>query len=530
MKSNKKILYLVIFIFFVIICLLGNGIINISNIESNERDTIKKAKLQIQNGNYELAEKRLECILNDKHKFKTLSKNDKFDILNYLGVINTLQGETVSALLMYEKADKYVSKVNKYKVDMNTAIAYRQIGEYLKSAEILVKIITSKDKIDGENARVKTYSLLNLAEIYLQIGNIEEYNSILEKVENYIYKSPKEHRDNLLIIYYSDLIIREIYRDNLDKVDYYFNEIENLKDKNNEIYYTENKMFKTRAYAMYYKKIGEEDKAVKYFEELEEYAQKEGDTFIAQFSIKERIEIYKKLGNKEEYNKLLQEFYNKEQEILEINDKQYNFHLNNKILEQSNIDAMKKTVVLFILINLILIAIVVFTYEKMRKSKTDSMRDALCNTYNRRYLELYKIKAGRKDFPVSVLMIDVDYFKLYNDNYGHQKGDEVLKRISKVLKSSCRRNDIVFRYGGEEFCVVLKNTIKEEAIALAQRIKENVANEKIKHEYSQVDNYITLSMGISTVYSKENLRKSITLADKALYISKESGRNKYTYI
>ena len=210
MKSNKKILYLVIFTFFVIICLLGHRVIDLSKLESMERDTINKAKLQIQKGNYDLAEKKLEYILNDKHKFKTLSKDDKFDVLNYLGVMNTLQGETVSALLMYEKADKYVSKINKYKVEMNTAIAYRQIGEYLKSAEILVKILTSKGKIDGDNARVKTYSLLNLAEIYLQIGNTEEYSSILEKVEDYIYDSPKEHRDDLLIIYYSDLIIRDI--------------------------------------------------------------------------------------------------------------------------------------------------------------------------------------------------------------------------------------------------------------------------------------------------------------------------------
>ena len=76
------------------------------------------------------------------------------------------------------------------------------------------------------------------------------------------------------------------------------------------------------------KKLVEVEKAIKYFDKLEEYAQKEGDTFIAQFSIRERIEIYKRLGDKEKYNELLQEFYNKDQEILDINDKQYDFHLN----------------------------------------------------------------------------------------------------------------------------------------------------------------------------------------------------------
>jgi len=63
-------------------------------------------------------------------------------------------------------------------------------------------------------------------------------------------------------------------------------------------------------------------------------------------------------------------------------------------------------------------------------------------------------------------MIDVDYFKLYRDNYGHQYGDEVLKTIGKVLKDSCRKNDMVFRYGGEEFCIIAKNTLKNESIFL----------------------------------------------------------------
>lgn len=94
------------------------------------------------------------------------------------------------------------------------------------------------------------------------------------------------------------------------------------------------------------------------------------------------------------------------------------------------------------------------------------MKDPLCNVYNRRYLELYKKNVKSRDIPISILMIDVDYFKLYNDNYGHQCGDEVLKSISEVLKSSCRKSDMIFRYGGEEFCIVLKNTIKKESMFL----------------------------------------------------------------
>ncbi|MEN2258606.1 GGDEF domain-containing protein [Paraclostridium benzoelyticum] len=149
-----------------------------------------------------------------------------------------------------------------------------------------------------------------------------------------------------------------------------------------------------------------------------------------------------------------------------INNKQYEFHLNNKIKEEEEISIMKKTSTLIIISNLFLIGIIILVYKKMKKSKYESMKDPLCNVYNRRYLELYKKNVKSRDIPISILMIDVDYFKLYNDNYGHQCGDEVLKSISEVLKSSCRKSDMIFRYGGEEFCIVLKNTIKKESMFL----------------------------------------------------------------
>jgi diguanylate cyclase (GGDEF)-like protein len=530
MKFNKKIVFICICILFIIAYFVVTKFNKLSEINYKEKSEIQKAKVLIQKGNYDLAEKKLESILGSKDRLRALRKDDKFNVYNYLGVINMFQGETVNSLLMYENAEKYVSNVNKYKVEINTAIVYRQMGEYLKSAEILSNINRTKDKNKIEDARIKTYAMLNLAEIYLQIGNYKEYRCILNQIEKYIDYIPKAHKDDLLIMYYSSLIISDIHDNKLDKIHYYFNKINELEKSNTEVYYTENKMLKIRAYARYYKKVGDTEKSIKYFGDLEGYAQKEGDTYILQSSIKERIEIYKKLAKKEKYNALIEKLYNKQKEISIINNKQYNFHLNNKILEQGQMNIMKKAVVIFIFMNICLIATIILIYRKMKKSKTDSIRDALCNIYNRRYLEFYRKKASKKDLPLSILMIDVDYFKLYNDNYGHQRGDEVLKCVAKVLKASSRSSDMVFRYGGEEFCVVLKNTSKKEAIVLAQRIKENMANEKIKHEYSKVDNYITLSIGISTIYSNEGIRNAINLADKALYISKENGRNRYIHI
>ena len=127
-------------------------------------------------------------------------------------------------------------------------------------------------------------------------------------------------------------------------------------------------------------------------------------------------------------------------------------------------------------------------------------------------------------------MIDVDYFKLYNDNYGHQAGDFVLKSISSVLKRNSRKEDIVSRYGGEEFCVLLKGASKHSSINYAKRIKENLDNLNIKHKYSKISNNVTFSIGIYTTYTKNDLKNAIKLSDKALYISKTRGRNTYTYL
>ncbi|MRZ81646.1 diguanylate cyclase [Paeniclostridium sordellii] len=526
-KSNK---YICIFIVFIGAYFLFLNINSINEIRESKKGILNESKLQIQEGKYDLAEKNLEKIANDKHIFNALSKSDKFNVYNYLGIINTFQGETVNAILMYEKADKYVSRGNKYKIDINSAIAYRHMGEYLKSAEILVGIIRTKDGNEAEDARIKTYALLNLAEIYLHIGDMSEFQSILNKTEGYLDKLPQYHKDDLLIMYYSDLIVSEVYNNKLEKVKYYFDKIESLEAKNSEIYYTENKMLKIRAYAIYYKKIGETDKALEEFKKLELYGAKEGDNYISKFAISERINIYKKQGNQEEYEKLIEEYYNEDKEISTINNRQYKFHLSNRILEQNKVTIMKRTVILFILINVALVIVVILIYKNMKKSRIESMKDALCGVYNRRYFELYKKNIRKKDFPISFLMIDVDYFKLYNDNYGHQSGDEVLKLISNVLKYSCRGNDMIFRYGGEEFCVVLKNTFKDEAIGFAKRIKYNISKEEVKHDYSEVENYITLSIGISTIYSKENLKEAINLADRALYTSKANGRNRYTHI
>ncbi|MCL2009349.1 MAG: GGDEF domain-containing protein [Synergistaceae bacterium] len=164
--------------------------------------------------------------------------------------------------------------------------------------------------------------------------------------------------------------------------------------------------------------------------------------------------------------------------------------------------------------------------------------DALTGIYNRRFLEenLYRVIMSMSRRPkslLSVCMVDVDFFKKYNDIYGHNKGDECLKAITESLtKTVTRIDDFVARYGGEEFAVVLPNTDEKGARIIADLLLENVRKLNIPHEKSTVADCVTISLGVTTSYvtHTQSWQDYVKRADEALYVSKQSGRNRYTYI
>ena len=135
----------------------------------------------------------------------------------------------------------------------------------------------------------------------------------------------------------------------------------------------------------------------------------------------------------------------------------------------------------------------------------------------------------RKQDIISLILCDIDFFKLYNDNYGHLAGDECLCTVAQAINSVANRSsDLTARYGGEEFAVILPNTDSEGAIYLAEEIRNKSRGLKVPHPYSSVDQYITLSLGVSSaIPTKEILPKAlIDAADMALYKAKKQGRNR----
>ena len=158
--------------------------------------------------------------------------------------------------------------------------------------------------------------------------------------------------------------------------------------------------------------------------------------------------------------------------------------------------------------------------------------DALTQIANRRafdeFLEQVWIAGNRT--PLALILCDIDYFKLYNDNYGHQAGDVCLQKVAQALKKSVKRRlDLVARYGGEEFAIVLPNTTSAEAQHVAKAIQVAVGELEIEHYLSDVSNYLTVSLGIATVSLTVNkaCQTLIAAADRGLYQAKSNGRNQF---
>lgn len=159
--------------------------------------------------------------------------------------------------------------------------------------------------------------------------------------------------------------------------------------------------------------------------------------------------------------------------------------------------------------------------------------DGLTQLANRRrfdeYLELEWRRLTRERLPLSLILCDVDFFKRYNDTYGHQAGDRCLCHIADVLRMTAKRPaDLVSRYGGEEFALVLPNTPAEGAMQVAQEIKSHVKRLRLPHSGSTVNDYVTVSLGVATVVPVADVAADqlVSAADQALYQAKTQGRDR----
>ncbi len=168
--------------------------------------------------------------------------------------------------------------------------------------------------------------------------------------------------------------------------------------------------------------------------------------------------------------------------------------------------------------------------NRMLIARLDVMahQDVLTGTANRRSMENFLDDALLQAEPFALLMLDVDYFKRYNDHYGHQAGDACLVKVADIVKTSVRTPaDLVARYGGEEFVIVLPASSLDDAVRVAERIQTNLREISLPHAASEISEMVTVSMGITLSKDGDSAYGIIARADEALYRAKQQGRNRW---
>lgn len=183
------------------------------------------------------------------------------------------------------------------------------------------------------------------------------------------------------------------------------------------------------------------------------------------------------------------------------------------------------------------LSLLIAQHQRTKTLERMSHQDSLTGLANRYYMDQFLQaewgRAQREDSPIGMMMVDIDQFKLYNDQYGHTKGDECLKALTNAFEASAKRpRDMVARFGGEEFVVILPNIKAEGMVVVARKIRENVCLCSIPHANSAQRPLVTVSMGLAWCenVAGHKMVDLINAADKGLYEVKQSGRDGYSVV
>lgn len=385
-----------------------------------------------------------------------------------------------------------------------------------------------------KNAKAKSSFYLNVASSYIEAGNIEGAKEVSNELLKIIDDLPDSMRSGVELFQYNNLALIEMKEKNFKKAERYLERCYSLlEDSNNEQFLYYNLYVALTCIELDIEK-GNLDDALKLAEELLKSDTEYDLDFkksIYSFLLKvyERteqkdlyIETYKKL--KWEEDKLNKEI---KKDYIEYIAANYKLGVAHEINERLLVIIL---IVTFICLITAIVIIILILHNK--KVKHDGDLDGLSQVYNRKYLEKdIKRMLERRGISLSIgiLILDIDYFKLYNDFYGHPAGDLVIKQVASCLKASVRNEDIIIRYGGEEFLILLKNIDQHMLESICNRIKMELKKMSIPHEKSEVEKVVTVSIGgtIHTICSYEQLLEQIKVADSNLYRAKKNGRNQY---
>lgn len=399
-----------------------------------------------------------------------------------------------------------------------TAIEY-----YEQSLEIFQK------REDDDLLADASLALVNEGAAYLELGQHKKVLSVLDELEELIPKIPESQKDDIQILWGNLRAQLYMNEGNLEQAEY---ELEAAKELLNtdDVEYSLNKdVYLDYSYARLYKEQGKFDEALELYRQIVTRSADAG-LGLEKNAYSDMADIYMQENNMNAYIETREQYV----EVIELKNQQLGtdymeysekVHQYYSLTEQHQI--RKIIIAVISVIGIMILADIVFWLIKWRKK---SYTDPMSKLHNREYLTRYMRKNKKKlaGKPLTLLMIDIYYFKQYNDYYGHVQGDNGIKALAEILAESVRKKDLVIRYGGEEMLVILQETTADCAKDMAERVRKNLADKHISHEKSKVSDRLTVSMGIYTVYyNGEDIFELIEKADELLYQAKRKGRDCY---
>lgn len=390
--------------------------------------------------------------------------------------------------------------------------------------------ITLSDK--NKDALSKSLTIINKSQSYIELEQYDmaiqcanTLNDLLPYLDDYV-------KDDIEILMSNSLALANIYQHNFEEVETQLINAKDLLNKD-EIEFSLNKdVFINLAYAQLYKEQKLYDQSLPIYENVLLESINKGlgleESIYLQIS-----EIYKDKQDFNNYAKYNDLYIKEKENSTQIFKKDYMDYTTN--LYESNLLKSKsqqyKLNLLILLFSLIILAIIALSKTRSVKIlKNSNFTDSMTGLKNRKYLNYY-INRNKKNLltkTLSIIIIDIDYFKKYNDNYGHIEGDKIIKEVATTLKSSVRKNDIIIRYGGEEMVLILYDISTKDTESIVKKIQNNLKNKNIEHKYSEVSDSLTISIGIyNTKFLGQDIYTLINKADMALYKAKNNGRNRY---
>ena len=474
---------------------------------------------------------------------KGMTLESSLNIKGFIAMLKMANEEYGESIYMYYDILSGTEKIKDPEVRAKIQIkSYEYLGNMyfiMEDFEAAVKYYNKAVNIPLKNNQVnnalsKYGSYINRSESYILLKNYEKAKECSLETEKIIPYLPANIAVGVKVFRYKNLLLLESRKSNFKKAEEYYNLcFEYLKEDKGSAFLNSSMYVEIAHCEMLYLQ-GKYNEAIEKLNFLlkKDLEEEWGfDTSIYLMLLK----LYRETDQIEKYFETGKSLYNSEKEFNDNLKKDYiEFIKNSYTLDQMKKQEQISKIKIIALGGFAFLAVISIFMgaAQIKKLNKKNFTDALTHIYNRKYMDYLAKKSLKEPINAAVVMIDIDYFKNYNDYYGHPAGDIVIKKTADILRKSITKNDILIRYGGEEFLLVLKNADKDVFTDIYKKIVKNLEKENIIHEKSSISDKITLSFGVCFAYFEKtlDLEKSIKLADKALYISKKNGRNRYTII